>query len=496
MNTAYIVRCAGYIVLLSLIYTSELLLPESWLSFLYSALILLVGVIEIAQLIQTDKAKFFLSPAVLCSIYVFVFAYGITNYLYFYSEKSRDELFYYLGPQAIKYLNEVLLYVNIAHICMWLGYKSNQLARYLFDIITYIFNLKNILRKDFIVNISTLWTLYSISLLTRGYLIIVGGYGYAAGLSTASSVAAEYNEILILLSSSLSKLCLLVFAMYDYKYLNKLSLRALIVILVELLLGLLYGFKSALVYPILIVTLAYLITHQDVSRRFIVRSAVLIILAINVSYFLIEPFRQLLVNSTSGSSSGFDYLTTSLVQSYGTTTQASDANNLGTGNSDTFEAFMARINLTMWTGVALANMTDATEFTEQARMKEKLLLVPLLAYAPRAIWPDKPERNEGVLFYKLVLRMESDSTSFTPGTIGYLFLGFGFAGIVVPVFFLVGILQRLVYLFFLKGGGGIILFIGLLQPVVFIDEFTYSLIPFFKELPLLIFLQYVLLNKK
>ncbi len=496
MASSFFIRCLFYVVLLLTIFTGQDVVPHHWIYILYSVMILAITISETLILAKSKKSNFLLSPVVLCSIVSFVLPYSISNYLFFSSPAFLYNTQLYLSNDPILVLNEVLLYANVALLSMWIGYKLVFFSQHLYWFFIYTLGAGLVLRKQFLLHKKIILSIYLLTFLVRAYMIAIGGYGFASAYSSAT-IAVNYLEI-INLSTSLFKLCLWALALLDYQQNNRLSTLTLTILGIELLLGLLSGYKSGLIYPLLLIGLAYIMTHRTVSRKLVIRFAVSIILLVNVGYFIIEPFRQVLVSGGATQNIDFGYLVDSFTESYETTSNTDLTSSQFSENQteSTFDSFMSRTNLTLWTAIALEKLNEADEYNKQARIKEKMLLIPLLAYIPRAFWPDKPERNEGSMFYKHILKMEGEGTAVTPGTIGYLLLAFGSPLIIIPIFALLGVLQHFIFILLQRGGGGVILFIGLLNGAVFIDEITYTFLPFFKEAPLLIILQSIILYEK
>jgi hypothetical protein len=123
-----------------------------------------------------------------------------------------------------------------------------------------------------------------------------------------------------------------------------------------------------------------------------------------------------------------------------------------------------------------------------------LYSVPLQTVVPRAIWTSKPEENIGQWFTQTVWGYPyRASIAMTP--FGFLYFAGGII-LIVPFFFLFGIMQKALFYFLKLGTGGIIIFIGLLLSIVLIDSTVNGIfVSWIRNYPILILFQYIILKR-
>jgi hypothetical protein len=124
-----------------------------------------------------------------------------------------------------------------------------------------------------------------------------------------------------------------------------------------------------------------------------------------------------------------------------------------------------------------------------------IILAPVMAVVPRILWPSKPLQNIGLWYTNQVVGLDLvSSTGMSPFT--YLnFAGGPFA--VVLGFLIVGILQRGLFDGLRQfGAGGLFVLLGLLGTLSNIDSaFNTFFVGIIRLLPILVFAQYVLLQR-
>jgi hypothetical protein len=125
-----------------------------------------------------------------------------------------------------------------------------------------------------------------------------------------------------------------------------------------------------------------------------------------------------------------------------------------------------------------------------------LLLVPLHAVVPRVLLPTKPLQNIGLWFANEVMEQDTEITSIAMSPVGYLYFGGG-GPLVFFGFFLIGMLQQVVYKrFWLAGSGGLTILLGVSTSLAVIDSsFDSIFINLIRLTPVLLICQYFLYRR-
>jgi hypothetical protein len=345
--------------------------------------------------------------------------------------------------------------------------------------------LRKLMSSSFRVNRRALFACIAISLIARLLTIKLGLYGYSSTYDQLIAGAA-YREYLTM-AESLGKLALVVVAMKCFSSPRSALSNLLLLGLVlgyEVAFGFISGFKSAVVVPFIIVGIVYY-TQRNRLPLWLIPTVIVVIMA---AYAVIEPYR----GASRGGDAGFDG--TNPVSMVSTIISAS-ANDAG-GRPPTWLRILARTNLTYVAslGIEYAANNDLPEGSPE--FLDDILLSPAHALVPRLFWVSKSLNNSGLWYANQVMGINGDSGSFAMSPFTYL----NFAGgplAVILGFLLVGILQRGLFDGFRRfGGGGLIVFFGLLGTLVNIDNaFNVFLVSIIRYLPILVIAQYVLIQR-
>ena len=144
-------------------------------------------------------------------------------------------------------------------------------------------------------------------------------------------------------------------------------------------------------------------------------------------------------------------------------------------------------------GIEYAAMSPVNE--SGPNFLSDLLLSPAHAVIPRMFWDSKPYQNIGLWYTFEVMGLADPTLSSTAmGPFTYLNFAGGPVAVVIG-FFIVGLLQRALFDGMRQfGGGGLIVFLGLLRNLVLIDSAFNSFLTSIIRLPaLLVPAQYFLL---
>jgi hypothetical protein len=212
-------------------------------------------------------------------------------------------------------------------------------------------------------------------------------------------------------------------------------------------------------------------------------------LFIVVAYLIIEPFRILITRDNSFQSSPSN-ITNTMLDAY----ELNKTQRVTTGTEDIFGSIMSRNAYLL----GAAKSIQYQDVYGLGRMDpdffERIYTIPLQSFIPRLIWSDKPMEDIG-RWYSLIVwgSTAENSVAYTP--IGFLYFAGGILFIVLG-FFLIGILQKTLWQFYLAGGGQLLVFLALLSTVTLIASTFNSLIIYWlRYVPIYIFLQTLILKK-
>lgn len=448
------------------------------ISHLVATVLSVYLIFEIRLLLQSGDVLGLLSPAFLSILLHFVTSYlfGITSATF---EPSIMTRFGDWVPDLDRKLAGMLFFALISVFCMLRGYAIGRpLAQRLLARLQRTPSLRHSMRP----NLHFVFGSQVIFLLIAGYSISTNTYGM---LSTPEGLEKSqyFIQIIKLVLSAGSLGLLLIFIYYFQK--RKMGYKSiintffiLILFITHLFLGILSGFKFQVILPFLVITLAHFLVTQKIDFRFIV----VIICTFNLAYAVIEPFRGYLAQQSNAPSSVSEAL-----DAFGSSYQNRDQ--LINEDSDPLaQQISERFDLAGMTTVAI-------DFEQKGRLQEddrtdfqnSILLAPVLAYVPRAVWADKPSySNDGVWFNQIVLGKRFDElTSVGMGPIGYLYMTGGIIAIILG-FAAFGVMQSLIFEGAARAGaGGLIVYLSLAGTLVLVPTAVgpsisglLSLIPF------------------
>lgn len=476
---------AIFVINLGAFIRAETLLARTHLT---AALVALYLLVEARLYMRRSDAFGLLSPAVLALIFHFVFAYllGITVSVFFPWVMER---FGYWLPDLDGALSGALILAALAAFSMLRGYAIGQplawrLRRSL--------QASPLLRGDMRPVLSLAVAMQAVYIVLVAYAIQKGLYGL---LGTAETRAQHFDVLqylkLALAAGTLSYFLILVRHFERRKARQASSFEGLFVgllIAVHVFAGALSGFKSQIVYPFVIAGFAHFLATRRVPLHFVASACV----ALVVAYAVIEPFRSYL--------GAQDSLPTSLagaIESFNVAVEHREELAHESSISRT-EAIASRFDIAGMTALA-TEYVDQGNLQVETRQKfqESILLAPILAYVPRALWSDKPIYSEGVWFNQSVRGMQNDeNTSVGMGPIGFLYMAGGVAAVVVG-FLSFGVLQALIFEGFARAGaGGLIVFLSVANSLVMIpSSFGLAVAGILQMLPVAFLAQLILLRR-
>ncbi len=481
MGLRLLVFCMVF--LLHAMLTADLITNSQGLIF-YTLILLGYLFFEARYLWRREPHLFWINPVVLASIFTFLLAFGITNFIYFLPEDVVALVG--LEPIATPWMNQLMLLAVLGAVSMWVGYSSS-VGRGTGRMLQRSRILRKWMSPSLRIYKPALYVCLAISLIAKLWAIKLGVYGYSSTYDQLIA-AANYTQYFAM-ADSLGKLALVGLALQCFA-----SPRAALadqrllwlVLGYEIAFGFLSGFKSAVVMPFIILGFVYYSQRNRFPRRLI--PAVMV--GLMAAYAVIEPFRDARNESAGFLDTNLGSIASTMIKGGG-----ANMNENGEGASTGLK-ILARFNTTYIASLGIEYAANHNELPAGSpAFLGDIFLAPAHAFTPRFLWESKSLQNIGVWYTQEVMGLDHfSSTGMSPIT--YLnFAGGPFA--VILGFLMVGIFQRGLFDGFRHfGGGGLIVLFGLLSTLAIIDNaFNSFFIALIRFLPILVVVQYVILRR-
>ncbi len=456
-----IVICFTLIVNIAL---SENFITKSLGLFVYTILLLFYLRLEILSLKRYNPDRFLISPVVLSSLLLFATYFGFSNLMF-------------VGREVTIWMNNLMFFVILAAIAMWMGYNS-IFAKNLENRLINSTLFHNLISTSFQIRKPVLFTFIAIVFATRLFQISHGIFGYSSSLEKISEFSDSSQYIFLL--DSLGNLSLLSFALscFHKKRMSNSDLYILILIMIiGVFFGFLSGMKSAIVFPFIIVGLAYYNERRRLPRNLILISFVFMIIA----YLIIGPYREIL-NKYGTSGYSVEGLSRTVLEGAGSTKIST------VQITELWNPFLRLLNLTGVGSIGLEYAAKNHLPQGSPKFLSNIFLSPIYAVVPRFIWTEKPIGDLGAWYNSAILG-NNFYNSVGMGPITYLNFAGGILAIILGFLFL-GVLQRLITGFRTFGGGGMVIYFGLLNTCIGASSAFYEIPLYFIRLtPLLIIVQ-------
>jgi len=429
-----------------------------------------------------------ISPVLLALVLHFFLSYlaGITASAF---EPWVLERHAYLLPNLDDELVNTMMLAILAAFCMLRGYGlARPLARGVRRSLERMPELRREMRSDLKLMVG----LQIVYLVVLAYAINLGAFGFLSSTETrAQNTNIQQFLNLALAAGTLSYFLILLryFERRLQSQTNSLE-SALVVIMISLhvIAGALAAFKSQIVFPFVIAGFAYFL----VTRRLPIRYFALAIMSLILAYVVMEPYRSYLATLRHPPSS--------ITEAVRTLNTAISMRSEFAHDSDVSraEAIASRFDLAGMTALAV-DYVDNDRLQSRARdeFQDSILLAPILAFVPRAIWQTKPSYSPGVWFNQEVRgRQNDESTSVGMGPIGYLYMAGGVVAVVLG-FLGFGMLQALIFEGIGRAGaGGLIIFLSVAGTLVGIPtSFGPAVTGVLRMLPVAFVTQWFLLRR-
>lgn len=447
--------------------------------FIFTILVLTLGIFEILIERQRAPRRWLLGPAVLATLLTFMLSYGVTNFLFllpvFSSFVINQNNEFHATMATSQY------YTVLALAAMWFGYRmrlSQKIGRALGA--SFPVSRGTSVKRDAIIGMMV------IAIAARSYQLSIGIYGYVA---SAENLAANASiSQYLAMASRLGLLALALAALQTNRpggqRMDKLMM---VLLVVEVAFGFLSGFKGAVLTPMIVVILCRYMAGRGISRSHVLAGVLLLSLA----YAVIEPFRQSYNAQGRGGVSDFASVATMLV--------ASDS--ISEGDPLTavslFQQVAMRTNLSNIGAHGIDYADDpARHSSDDPSFLQNILMSPAMAFIPRAVWPSKPLADSGLWFTHQVLGKQINSST-AMGPVSFLYMAGGVTAIVV-FFLIIGMMQRALFVWFnpFASFGGAMIYLAMAGNLAFINSAVDSLfVTMIREVPLILILSHLIISR-
>jgi hypothetical protein len=475
---------AGMAGLVLLLISSVGWLGDRLIFILLSMLLLGYLWLEVRRLRHLQPNRWLLNPAVLGSFMTFVLSYSASNFLFMLPEDTIAQVG--LMPEVTPAMVKLMWLALIGAIAMWLGYWS-PLASKLSNPHASRYFAMHFLPKFDTVRSLTIPALVAVSLAARLIQIRLGVFGYSGDYSKL----IEHGAITQYLSMAamLGKLALVIVALRFFSGNASSGTRFWFFTLIgyEVFFGFFGGFKSQVAMPFVIAAFCQYLKTGRVSRKWVL----LFVAALTIAYAVIEPFRAARHEDDSFRSTSFTRIFDTM---FGSATPATRP----VEQAGTLVSLANRSNLTYVgsLGIEFAD-SDQSLPSGSPNFLGDILMAPLHAWVPRLLWEDKPLGTLGLWYTQVVMGFDIYSST-AMGPVTYLYLAGGALGVFLGFFF-IGIVQRAFFFMtqpWASTSGGVV-FLGMLSTFVIVDSaFNSIVIALFRDLPLLLLLQFILFGRR
>ncbi|SEK11249.1 hypothetical protein MAA5396_04720 [Marinovum algicola] len=454
--TALLLTMAAINLLTAL--SSETRLPTA---HLVAAVLAVYLAVEAHLLLRRADALSLLSPAFLALLFHFALSYLAGPTMAAFEPTVMTRFAFWL-PDFDAALTDTLILAMIAAFCML---RSYALARPFARGLRRSLKRMPALRREIRPNVTVALAMQVGYLALVAYAIDLGVYGLLSrpeALERHLDAVALFN--LGLAAGSLSYFLLLLHYFGRRGRASSVETAAIVALIaLHVALGLLAAFKSQAVFPFVIAGFAYFLTHRRLPVGFLAMA----LLALVVAYAVVEPFRGYL--ALRGEPPG------SVVEAVETLETAFRLREQVTQQHDNTvaERVAERVDLSGMSMLAL-DYVDRGNLQDHRRreFQNSILLAPILAYIPRAVWPNKPSFQDVGRWFNQRVRGHwwDETTSVGMGPIGYLYVTGGILGVILG-FALFGGLQALIFEGFGRAGaGGLIVYLSVAANLVMIPS--------------------------
>ncbi|TFH40025.1 MAG: hypothetical protein E4H01_17275, partial [Lysobacterales bacterium] len=206
-----------------------------------------------AWVYRERRSCLLIDPFVLSSLLTFSIGFGISNYVLL---AEWDQVDYFLGTDAYRYLNKAMVLAYFALFSLWVGYRS-AIGLWLTGKWTRSGITKRYFRREYQPDYRLISAFFVLSLFCRLLQVRLGVFGYSSE-SEQTLGLASYTQWLTI-GANLGFLALLVVSLTWFQgQTDRRAFYLLVAFLVyETIFGFLSGMKSAVVMPLVLVSIAF-----------------------------------------------------------------------------------------------------------------------------------------------------------------------------------------------------------------------------------------------
>lgn len=463
---------------------------DTALPFTHLATALLAGyvLVEARLYLRRTDAFGLLSPGFMALIFHFLLAYmvGATASAFEPRVLMRHQSWL---PEIDAQIADTMLLAMLAAFCMLRGAALAQpLARKLRRKV----QASPQIRREIRPHLGFMIVVQLVYLGMVAYAIELGVYGLLGTAETRAQHLGVVQFLNLLLAAGTLSYFLILLVYFDRREQGRRAsaVTALVVVLITLhvVAGALSAFKSQIVFPFVIAGFAYFLATRRIPTGFIAA----VFVALVAAYAIVEPFRAYLgqVNERPASLvEAVDALSTA----YALREQYAHYSDLSRA-----EQIAQRFDLAGMTTLAVDYVDrGALQASQRRDFQDSILLAPVLAYVPRAVWAEKPIYTTVGSWFNQNVRgnWQDESTSVGMGPIGYLYMAGGIFWVAIG-FFGFGLLQALIFDGIARGGaGGLIIYLGVAGTLVTIpSSFGPAVVGVLRMLPIAFLAQMILLR--
>jgi hypothetical protein len=461
-RTVSVVRSAltMFLIIIAMINVVAFLFELTGLAIthLVATLLAVYLLFEFRLLLSKTDALGLLSPAILSIPLHFVTSYlvGITSAAFEPTIMTRYEEFVVELDEKLALTLSIAL---VAAFCMLRGYAlALPWATRLRSKLRRMTSLRQNLNPNLMIALGTQVVLIIIIV----YSISIGIYGL---LSTPEGLEKNKSTIQILkivMGSGSLGLFLLSIYYFQKRKMEKSSRGSsffiFTLLIIHILFGALTAYKSQMVVPMAIFTLAHFLVYKKIHLFHIFA----LFLLLNTAYAVVEPFRGYLAEQSKVPSS-FGEAVDALNSSY------QNRENINASENARAQQMAERFDISGMTTLAIEFVQKGNlDVSERREFQYAIILAPVLAYVPRFVWQDKPSySNVGVWFNQVVLgRRTDETTSVGMGPIGYFYFAGGIMAVIVG-FAGFGVIQALMFEGVARAGaGGLIVYLSVASTLI------------------------------
>ena len=466
--------------LLALLSSTGMVGQRAVFSLLTLLLLIYLG-IEIARVRRVQPEMWVLNPVVVASVLTFGLYFVLSNVLFFLPAETIRAVG--LVPDVTPAMVKLMWLVVLSAIAMWTGYwlpvASRLSSPAIQRAVSRWFSVSDKPRK------LALPVLVGISVTARFLQIKLGVFGYSSNYARLIEMGSVTQYLAM--GASFGSVALVVASLANFSGHPNPGMRAwfICVLLLEVMFGLLSGFKSQVAMPFVIVGVCKYLKSGKLPKVWLLW----FFAALMVGYAVIEPFRAEKNSTDFHGTSAADIIDLFIV---------SRSNNASVGNSTpVWVSLMARSSYSYVGSLGVAYKDENHDLPQGSPdFLRNIALAPAYAYIPRLLL-DKPVGNIGLWYTQVVVGPHDSESSTAMSPITYLYFAGGTVAVFIG-FLCFGLIQKVLVLLIRPtlGSARALVYLSILPTVTSIDSAVDGIVvTIFRMIPLLFLLQYFIYQR-